>query len=230
MKKCRIVDQSNRILSLSQRGSDSPPCYTIPITQKSSSSSSFTPSLPFCSFIARGSNREPGLILVNPSGEVVFSDNVVNSLSNERMTRQTIPLGSSEKITCLHRCGRSLFLAGTSQARLFSIRFISSGGNLQAQMAPFTQSRGLFGRFFGTTSQLSLDNSTVGIASCLANDESGAYDVYVLGTSTLQKWSIVEGGGEKLLIEEDLRQILMEKVGAADATQTISLLDVAITR
>lgn len=171
------------------------------------------------------------------------------------MVRKSIPLGSGEIVTQLHRCGvraqersdlgqriskslqnhhlpflqTSLFLASTSQSRLFSIRFIVSGGSLQAQISPFTQSKGLFGRLFGTAPQLGSSTGIISIASGQSSDSSGAFEVYTMGTSLLQKWSIVEGGAERLLIEEDLKQLLMNLIKVSFVSDSFALVDVALT-
>lgn len=128
----------------------------------------------------------------------------------------------------------NLYLVATTQSRLFSIRFITAGGSLQAQVSPFTQSRGLFGRLFGTASQLGSTRGVISLASRLADEHSGAYEVYAMGQSVLQKWSVVEGGSEKLLAEEDLKQLLLNYLGndinAPIAADSFALIDIALTR
>jgi nuclear pore complex protein Nup133 len=168
---------------------------------------------------------------LTPGGDLGFCENIASSLGADRIVHKNIPLGSGETITELHRCGSSLFLAATSQSRLFSIRFIASGGSLQAQVAPFTQSKGLFGRIFGTSSQLGSTSGIVAMASVQSSDNSGgAFDVYAMGQSILQKWSIVEGGGERLLVEEDLKQRLLDQMTMDFVVESFALIDVAVTR
>lgn len=112
---------------------------------------------------------------------------------------------------------------------MFSIRFVASGGSLQAHVSPFTQSKGLFGRLFGTAPQLGSNTGIISIASNQSSDNSGAFEVYSMGTSLLQKWSIVEGGGERLSIEEDLKQLLMDQTKISFISDSFSLVDVALT-
>jgi hypothetical protein len=122
-------------------------------------------------------------------------------------------------------------LAATTQSRLFSIGFVASGGALQAHLSPFSQSRGLFGRIFGTASQFGSNKGIVSITSSSAN---GSFDVYALGQSVLQRWSVVEGGSEKLVLEEDLKQLLLNKMEITGTESNISesftLIDIALTR
>ncbi|UZJ52508.1 hypothetical protein CBS101457_001828 [Exobasidium rhododendri] len=218
------------VWSFAGRGLDSPPCFVFLLQESSSSTSSVvSPKLPFCCLIARGGDREPGLLILTHSGEFRYCDNIASSFGGERMSKMSLPLGSGESVSQLHRCG-SLFLAATTQSRMFSIGFIASGGTLQAHLSPFSQSRGLFGRLFGTASQSGSSKGIVSIASCLASDNSGAYDVYTLGQSVLQKWSVVEGGSEKLLLEEDLKQILLNQLESGSSTmESFALVDMALT-
>jgi hypothetical protein len=93
---------------LFQRGVESRPCYdfSVPITS-TSSSSILSQALPFCSLISRGGDREPGLIMVTQSGDIRFCDNATSSLGDDRMIKMSVPLGSGEYISQLHRCGVS---------------------------------------------------------------------------------------------------------------------------
>lgn len=168
-------------------------------------------------------------MIMTQGGDLSFCENIASTLGSDRIVHKSIPLGSGETITELHRCGTSLFLAATSHSRLFSIRFIASGGSLQVQVAPFTQSRGLFGRIFGTSSQLGTTSGIVAMASSKSNENSGAFEVYAMGQSILQKWSIVEGGGERLLVEEDLKQRLLDQMTMDFIIESFSLVDVSVT-
>jgi nuclear pore complex protein Nup133 len=112
---------------------------------------------------------------------------------------------------------------------LFSIRFIASGGSLQPQIAPFTQSKGLFGRIFGTSSQLGSSSGIIAIASSQSTDNVGSFEVYAMGQAILQKWTIVEGGGERLIVEEDLKQRLLDQIVIDFALNSFALVDVAVT-
>lgn len=50
-----------------------------------------------------------------------------------------------------------------------------------------------------------------------------------MGQSILQKWNIVEGGGERLIVEEDLKQRLLDQMVIDFVLSSFALVDVAVT-
>lgn len=57
--------------------------------------------------------------------------------------------------------------------------------------------------------------------------------MYAMGQSILRKWSVIEGGGEKLLLEEDLKQLLMNQMDSIGKgpvfSNSFALVDIALT-
>lgn len=101
------------------------------------------------------------------------------------------------------------FALSTSQSRLFNISISSQGGRLTATIAPFSQPRGIFGRLFGSASSFTLGSEgTFALAAAPAPDDNEAWNVYSIAQRSVQKWSLTDGGSEKLLGEQDLRQLI----------------------
>lgn len=84
-----------------QHGFASPTCYTFALSSSSVTTSAIAiQSLPFCGLVPRRSGREPGLVLVYPSGQVRFWDGVEASLTGaDRMQSLSIPVGYEETVS-----------------------------------------------------------------------------------------------------------------------------------
>lgn len=163
----------------------------------------------------RSAGREPGLLLVAVDGQVRFWDNVAASLvGEERSHHLSVVLGAGETVVSLARCDPSNFVIGTSQNRLFRVGVASSGGRLQAQISPFQLNRGIFGRLFGGAASASSSLFTLGsegfvaLAPGPAIAGQGMRHLYACGQRLIQIWRISDGGGERLLGEQDIASIV----------------------
>ncbi|KAN0064821.1 hypothetical protein ACQY0O_001878 [Thecaphora frezii] len=195
-------------------GTGSPTCFTFPVPETSSSSMHPTNDLAQCGLVSRSASREPGLALVTPNGHVCFWESVSSSMAREHAA-QTIDasLNPQETVTEMQRLDDFAFVVATSQARMLKLGIVSRGGRLQAELAPFSQPRGILGRLFGSGSSMGFSNeSIVAIAVGPAQVNEASRDVFAVGSKTVQKWRMVDGGGEKLLAEHDVRQVVASSV------------------
>lgn len=192
---------------------DTPTCFSFKPPEVSSSSSSI-PShlLSLCSLVPRGDAREPGLLLVSPNGLVRYSDNISSAFVIHRQQETNVALGAGELLTHLERLSPSMFVASTSHARMFSLRLVSIGGQVQPQATLFAQPKGIFGRLFGTAANLVSSNTgIVALKSRSRVQQEGHYEIFSLSKSTVQKWTFVEGRGERLLFDEEVRPLLIAR-------------------
>lgn len=228
-----ITKEKYFIWSYSTRGYEAPTCFThaIPTTYSSNEQSH----LPSCAFVPK-SNREPGFLLITPGGDVFYYDTVSSSVGQEHDKRQqqSIALGMGEYVNSVHRCNPILFIASTSHSRLISVRLIASRG-VQLVINLFAQPRGIFGRLFGAAANLATTSAgIVGLASWSFNEIESANDIYAITQQTVQKWSLVEGRGEKMIFDEDLRSLLIERDGriveGSQSAESLRLVDVAVTK
>ncbi|MCO5565515.1 hypothetical protein L7F22_019189 [Adiantum nelumboides] len=231
-----IVTKNNYFIwSYSVRNYETPTCFTHSIPSPYTSNQQTI--LPSCAFVPKGGDREPGFLLITPGGDVFYSDNVSSSFGQGQDKRQqfSIALGMGESVNSVHRCKPTLFIASTTHARMICIRLIASGGVLQPVVSLFAQPRGIFGRLFGAAANLaSTSAGIIGLASWSSNENESTSDVYAITQQTLQKWSIVDGRGEKMVFDEDLRPLLIERDGRiADGSQSaesLKLVDVTVTK
>ncbi|PWN32120.1 uncharacterized protein FA14DRAFT_162371 [Meira miltonrushii] len=231
-----IVTKNNYFIwSYSMRSYETPTCFAHSIASAYASSQQTI--LPSCDFVPKGRDRQPGFLLITPGGDVFYSDNVSSSFAQVQDKRQqySIALGMGESVNSLHRCKPTLFVASTTHSRLICIRLIASGGMLQPVVTLFAQPRGIFGRLFGAAANLaSTSAGIVGLASWSSNETESTSDVYAITQQTLQKWSLVDGRGEKMIFDEDVRPLLIERderiADGSQSAESLKLVDVAVTK
>lgn len=227
------------VWSFLSRGFDYPTCYSFANPTSSSSSSSMTVSYldtAFSALVPRPNNREPGLIVVTAAGALRFCESVASlTTASERFNQLTVPIGSGETVTALHRCSTTSYVIATSHSRLFHARVAAQQGRMQPYLAAFAQPRGIFGRLFGAAASLSSsEGGILALASFASQD--GLLHVFAAGKSTLQKWTLTDGPTEKLVLEQDIRPLIanaLSEVGTASSAAVdwskIECRDVAAT-
>ncbi|TKY89294.1 hypothetical protein EX895_001825 [Sporisorium graminicola] len=209
--QCFVWNYSSRGI-----GTGSPTCFVFPVPQYASSSMSAINDLPHCCFLPRGgANREPALLLITPDGQACLWEGISSSLTRQdRAQRISAPLSSSsETIVQLQRVDESTVILATSQSRLLRVSIGSRAGVLQAEVRPFSQQRGLLGRLFGSTSAMGSNNDQI-VTIAVAPVQAGkaGREVYAIGRKTLQKWQVLDQGGERLLAEQDVQQVVASSV------------------
>ncbi|PWN48686.1 hypothetical protein IE53DRAFT_389101 [Violaceomyces palustris] len=204
------------VWNFASRGLASPTCFTFSVPSSSSAHLSSINDLPFCGLVARPSGREPGFILTTPTGQVRFWEAMSASLtagSEDRAQNVQMPLNPDEIVTGMQRCESNNFAISTSHSRMFRLNVVNLGGRLQAHVSAFSQPRGIFGRLFGSASSLGFGSGGI---TCIAvgpaqSDQAGR-DVFAVGRTTIQKWRVAEGLGERMIVEQDVRQTIASSV------------------
>ncbi|SJX63081.1 uncharacterized protein SRS1_13907 [Sporisorium reilianum f. sp. reilianum] len=208
--QCFVWNYSSRGI-----GTGSPTCFVFPVPQYASSSMSAIDDLSHCCFLPRGANREPALLLVAPDGQTCLWEGISASLTRQgRAQRITAPLSSAnETVVQLQRVDESTVVLATSQSRLLRVSIGSRAGVLQAEIRAFSQQRGLLGRLFGSSSANgSANDPVVSIAVAPVQAGKAGREVYAIGRKTLQKWQVLDQGGERLLAEQDVQQVVASSV------------------
>lgn len=231
-----IITKNNYFIwSYSMRTYETPTCFAHSIPSAYTSNQQTT--LPSCAFVPKGGDREPGFLLITPGGDVFYSDNVSSTFpqGQDKKQQYSIALGLGESVNALHRCKPTLFIASTTHSRLISIRLIASGGILQPVVNLFAQPRGIFGRLFGAAANLASTNAgIIALASWSSNENESTSEVYAITQQTLQKWSVVDGRGEKMIFDEDVRPLLIERderiADGSQSAESLKLVDVAVTK
>uniref|UniRef100_V5EQE0 Uncharacterized protein n=2 Tax=Kalmanozyma brasiliensis (strain GHG001) TaxID=1365824 RepID=V5EQE0_KALBG len=208
--QCFVWNYSSRGI-----GTGSPTCFVFPVPQYASSSMTAINDLAHCCFLPRGSNREPALLLVAPDGQICLWEGISSSLTRQdRAQRISAPLSSaSETIVQLQRVDESTVVLATSQSRLLRVSVGSRAGVLQAEVRPFSQQRGLLGRLFGSSSAMGSSNDQItSIAVSPVQPGKQGREIYAIRRKTLQKWQVLDQGGERLLAEQDIQQVVASSV------------------
>lgn len=203
------------VWNYSSRGvGTSPTCFVFPVPEYASSSMTAANDLSFACFLPRsGGGREPALLLVAPDGQICLWEGISSSLTrSDRAQRITAPLSNNETIVQLQRVDESTVVLATSQSRLLRISLGTRAGVLQAEARPFSQPRGLLGRIFGSTSAMGSNDVVASIAVAPVQVGKQGRQVYAIGRKTLQKWQVLEQGGERLIGEQDVQQVVASAV------------------
>lgn len=242
-----VTAQRVYVWSIADRNASAASCYAFATPQ---SGKSRVHALAHVALVPRSAGRDPGLALVSVDGQVRFWDTLSASLVegdvrmdefgpgsassalSSRSQHTEIALGANESVVGIKRCDASLFVVATSQSRLFRMAVFSSGGKMQVSVSPFYQSKGLFGRFFGGSTGSLYSAGSEGVVSmvaCPSVPERGCRDIYSIGQRVIQKWRLMDGGGERLLVEQDVGRsvaaLLTQDSAIADDNQAVAAAD-----
>ncbi|KAH8833666.1 Non-repetitive/WGA-negative nucleoporin C-terminal-domain-containing protein [Flagelloscypha sp. PMI_526] len=220
----------------------SPTCYIFPTPCLDSEASP-----PFATLIPYGATREPGLMLVSPSGHVRVWDSIGLGLAGvDHFLAYSLGL-TNETVTHLARADAQLYLASTSNGRAFRINLVSIGGKLHLTSRAFSPNSssfsisGLIPSLFGASSQV----PTPPQGGCINAIALGALspgidsrEVWILVERQIQLWKVSSGGREELVFVIDLlepvnRALHLDTSDLSDSTSELTgleLLDVAVER
>ncbi|KAK0537883.1 hypothetical protein OC842_001483 [Tilletia horrida] len=191
--------------------------------------------LPLAALAPSPSGREPGVIVVFPSGAVSFIESVAAAEAVADGQQVRIALVPNEAVTVVRRYGMYSFAIATSHSRLFRLSIVLQDGRRVASVVPFTHSKGLLGRLFGSSSTYGLSSEP--ILSLALGEGIGVKLLYALSPNSVQRWHLVEGGVDTLAVEQDVRSLITSAAqqtrgGSANALMngpTLSLVDSAVT-
>lgn len=209
----------------------------------------FSP-LPFASLVPspsqtrqQQSQREPGLLVVNNTGEITFWDAISLSLSGvDRFKSASVPLHEGELLRHLVLLSPTTYILSTSQARLIAVNIVSVAGRPDLSVRVLERAVGWAGSVWSAVFGTKAIDPRAGILALAASppkEGEGERTVYAVMEKDLQVWKVpVRGsGGERLVVELDLfagilEALAGEKVGneqwALNEGQ-VEVLDAAVT-
>ncbi|KAG9005375.1 hypothetical protein FRB90_010415 [Tulasnella sp. 427] len=222
-----------------------PTCYMFPMPSIATSSGNLL--TPFASLVPYGTTREPGLIVASGEGELRFWDSVDTGLAGaEHFTSVQLDLVTAEFVTGLYRYENLVYVALTSNGRLFRVTITTHNGKSQLVATLFGGGgTSVFYRattallpFLGAQSAIP-GSSEVALALAFGQRRPRqGRDVWVLTQNQLQRWSVRVDSWEQLEQQIDVRQLIgasMEQaidipggMKRAAATYDFELLDVGV--
>ncbi|CAA7271672.1 unnamed protein product [Cyclocybe aegerita] len=202
---------------------------------------------PFHALVPQGPSREPGLVLVSPSGKIRFWDSIGIGLAGGENfnASQLDDMEYDEEVTNLIRADAQTYILSTSYGRLYRLVLTSTGGKFHLTIRGFARpsSTSSFSRlipsFFssggGASSHGLKDKSKhIHAVSLGLRHPAGDRDVWALANGQVQQWSMKPEGWEDLVADVDLTELLSEEVhrrfdvGNRDSIQDLELSDLAV--
>ncbi|BGP13786.1 hypothetical protein JCM10213v2_001724 [Rhodosporidiobolus nylandii] len=173
--------------------------------------------LPFASLVPSTSataQREPGFLLCTNTGLIHFWDTLSLALSGvDRYRPAYLPLSQDEIVRDLRLVSPTTYLASTSQARVFAISIVSTGGRADLSVRPLERQTGWAGSIFSAVfgGGRAVDPRAGILALAVAPPTSAAEKerrVYAVMEKSVQVWALpsrsLESGGERLVVEQDI--------------------------
>ncbi|EGG12188.1 uncharacterized protein MELLADRAFT_89359 [Melampsora larici-populina 98AG31] len=239
-----------------RRTSAPPTCYVFPcpISRTESVLVNTLAPLPLASLISISSTstytrREPGLLLVSPTGELRAWDSLSLALSGvEKFATIQVQLHDAELVRCLQPLPSSpySFVLATSHSRLLRIA-VSPGATGRPTVTSSLMSRAqTWGSKistlmrWGQTYDPAAGVTALAIGPALEGDTTmGGGEIWALeGRGTLQRWRMGHSGsGERLLSDYEIRPIILENLVPYSEVDMLtmaeqidlSLLDLSVT-
>ncbi|TFK42541.1 hypothetical protein BDQ12DRAFT_732185 [Crucibulum laeve] len=212
-----------------------PTCYIFSCPEN------IKPSPPFHALVPNGTSREPGLILLSPSGEIRFWDSISIGLAGgEHYAATRLAFKNrGEEVNDLVRADARTFIASSSLGNLYRLALTSSGGKYQ--LASHTFSRPAPSRSFSRllpsiftaspTSSSSDDFESIYSIAIGPPQESGENNVWAISKRRVQKWILKSEGWEEFVMEYDLADLVepaLEKAFGLSHNLDLEMLDMAV--
>lgn len=198
--------------------------------------SAFSP-LAFAAFVptlSHPSQREPGLLIASPTGELRYWENVSMALSGvDRWRGGETKLEEGELIRGVTMAAPASFLLSTTHSRLLLVTIVSSGGKMDLSVRPFDRQMGWAGSvwsFFGGKGSDPRSGILSIVVSSGASGESGEAVAYAVADRTVQVWKLPsrdDAGGERLLVEQDIFGGVLEGLMGSKPTNEVWALNEA---
>lgn len=233
------------VWNFTRRTTTLPTCYSFPCPISNTTSvlvNTLAP-LPLASLISHSSNssnttrREPGLLLVSPTGELRAWDSLSLALSGvDKFATIQIQLQDAELVRCLQPltlCPGSFILA-TSHTRLFRIS-ISPGisgrptviSSLMSRSTTWGTRLGSLIRW-GQAYDPKAGIVALAVSPPVEGDTSmGGGEVWALEvTGNLQRWKFnFSNGNEKFIWEKEINSIVLESLGCTSDVDVLTMAE-----
>ncbi|KXN86872.1 hypothetical protein AN958_09467 [Leucoagaricus sp. SymC.cos] len=176
---------------------------------------------PLHAFVPQSISREPGLILVSPSGQIRFWESISIGLAGgENFSTMNLDLAEDEYVTNFVRADAQTFIATTSSGHLFRLTLTPTGGKyhlvsrLFARPSPSLSLSRLIPSFFGSSDLRPADAMNAYVSSIALGKPSatGERVVWTLVSERIQKWELKPEGWEELLLDKNVVELLKSAV------------------
>ncbi|KAF9013861.1 hypothetical protein BDQ17DRAFT_1320576 [Cyathus striatus] len=199
---------------------------------------------PFHALIPHGPSREPGLILVSPSGEVRFWDSIGIGLAGGEhyvTTHLALKEEAGEQVNNLVRSDAQTFVVSTTGGNLFRLTLTSTGGKYHLASRSFSRPipTGSFSRLFPSIFSSSSSHHEPEAFECIYSvalgeqTEKGDKDIWAIARRRVQKWVLKAEGWEEFQFSFDLADVLepvIESKTDLNRNLDLELLDAAVDR
>ncbi|KAI0035097.1 hypothetical protein K488DRAFT_44136 [Vararia minispora EC-137] len=191
---------------------------------------------PFHAFVPRTNLREPGLILMSPTGEIRFWDNIgIGLAGGDHYFKAVLDLKAGETATSLIRSDPQTYVVSTSEGNLYRLNLTSSGGKHHLASRRFSRPQSSFSlsSIFPLLAPTALHPESGNIATiALGETSNSGRDVWAIVDKHVQQWNMTAEGWEMLVRQHDIRSILVPEIldhfgAASDAVLDLELLDMA---
>ncbi|KAK0485184.1 Non-repetitive/WGA-negative nucleoporin C-terminal-domain-containing protein [Armillaria novae-zelandiae] len=205
---------------------------------------------PFYSLIPYNSYstaREPGLILLSPSGEIRMWGSIgIGLAGGDHFSSVMLGLSPDEFVTNLVRVDPQTYIASTTSGVLFRLMVTSSGGNLRLTSHAFARPTSslsltrLYSSLFpssGPKTSLASEPGNVS-AVALGRETVDGGEIWALIDTRIQLWELKAEGWEDIVRDDDVSEIIRvalrntfgSSVEQDNANLDLELLDIAVDR
>ncbi|KAF8654069.1 hypothetical protein AX16_003602 [Volvariella volvacea WC 439] len=216
-----------------------PTCYIFSCPQDEANSP------PFHALVPYGPSREPGLILISPTGFIRLWDSIgIGLAGGENYTTSELELQDGELVTNLVRANPQTYIASTSLGNLFLLNLTSAGGKFHIAHRKFSHSaRGLsISRLLPSfitgagSSRSDLEPGNISAIALGSSNALGGRGVWALVDTRLQLWDMRADGWAELVHDTDvlaqlrgeIRETYGESLPEDDAQLDLEFLDLAV--
>ncbi|KAL8293054.1 hypothetical protein RQP46_000748 [Phenoliferia psychrophenolica] len=220
--------------------------FPVPLCDSLPTSVSIQSPLPFVSLVpatSQPSQREPGLLLISPIGDIRYWEHLSMALSGvERYKETKAGLNDGELVRGLALLSPTSYLVSTSQSRVLVITITSIAGRTGLTVRPYDRALGWRGSIWSTVfgaKQLDPRAGILALAVSEPAESDGERTAYAVTEKSVQVWRIParEESGERLAVEHDLLTAVLEalkgeKVGyeeLTDNTAAVEIIDAKAT-
>ncbi|GAA5979128.1 hypothetical protein JCM11641_008435 [Rhodosporidiobolus odoratus] len=221
---CFVWNWTNRTGSTTTYVFPVPPQEALPSNVTAYSPLSFASLVPSPSAAGQ---REPGFLLSSNTGALRYWDTLSLALSGvDRFKTAFLPLNEGELVRELRIVSPTTYLASTSQARIFAVSVVSTGGRADLSIRPLERQTGWAGSLFSAVfgSGRVIDPRAGILALAVSPPRTGAAEkertVYAVMEKNVQVWTVparsLESGGERLVVEQDIFHAILVALAGED--------------
>ncbi|KZT42039.1 hypothetical protein SISSUDRAFT_1125969 [Sistotremastrum suecicum HHB10207 ss-3] len=148
-------------------------------------------------------NREPGLLLISPSGEARFWDSLSYGLSGaERFYTAQVLAPTDGIVSGIYRYTDSTYIVVTTASLPYRLTIVSSLGKYSIRVAAFQRQTSYLSRVTSIFSASTSGSLGAAVSVAFGKVIHGSRTLWLLLESALQQWQLSEEGFEKMVHQE----------------------------